>query len=87
LIAVGIAQEQSPPQFRSGVDLTRLELTVLDKRTRKPIAGLTADDFVVKVDGDVQRVATLAEVGAPPPTDAAAPGFVEAAHDVNRSNS
>jgi hypothetical protein len=37
-------------------DLTRVEITVLDKRTRKPITGLTAEDFVVTVSGDLQRV-------------------------------
>ena len=50
------------PKFRTGVDLTRVEITVLHKDTRKPIKGLTAEHFVIKVDGDVQRVATLAEV-------------------------
>ncbi|MEX2663212.1 MAG: hypothetical protein WD227_14880 [Vicinamibacterales bacterium] len=34
------------------------------------------------MDGDVQRVATLAEVTVPLAREAAAPGFVEAAHDV-----
>jgi hypothetical protein len=76
------AQQPPPPQFRTGIDLTRVEITVLHKDTRKPITGLTAEDFVIKVDGDVQRVATLAEVTVPTAGDVAAPGFVEAAHDV-----
>ena len=78
-----LAQQQQPsPKFRTGVDLTRVEITVLDKDTRKPIKGLTAEDFVIKVDGDVQRVATLAEVAVALPGEAPAPGIVEAAHDV-----
>jgi VWFA-related protein len=81
-VAAGAVQQQPTPQFRTGVDLTRVEITVLHKDTRKPIPGLTAEDFVIKVDGDVQRVATLAEVKVPSAREAAAPGFAEAAHDV-----
>jgi VWFA-related protein len=81
LVTVGTAQ-QDPPQFRTGIDLTRVEVTVLDKRTRKPITGLTADDFIVKVSGDVQRVATLAEVLVAGPAEPNAAAFTEAAHDV-----
>ena len=77
-----LAQQPPPPQFRTGVDLTRVEITVLHRDTRKPITGLTAEDFVITVDGDVQRVATLAEVTVPSTREAAAPGFMEAAHDV-----
>lgn len=32
---------QDVPQFRSGVELVRIETTVLDNRTRKPVRGLT----------------------------------------------
>jgi VWFA-related protein len=53
---------QQPPQFRAGVDLTRLEVTVLDRRTRLPVSGLTAADFTVTVSGREQPVATLVEV-------------------------
>jgi len=74
-------QQQVPPQFRTGVDLVRLELTVLDKRTRKPIKGLTADDFIVKVGGDVQRIATIAEV-TQPAQGVEQVAFAGAAHDV-----
>jgi len=76
------AQQQPPPKFRTGVDLTRVEIMVLHKDTRKPIKGLRPEDFVIKVDGDVQRVATLAEVAVALPGEAPAPGIVEAAHDV-----
>jgi VWFA-related protein len=64
------------------VDLMRLELTVLDKRTRKPIVGLTADDFFVKVGGKPQVIEAFEEVRV---TVRAAPlprAFAEAAPDV-----
>jgi len=73
---------QQPPRFTAGVDLMRLELTVLDKRTRKPITGLTADDFVVKVGGKQQVIEAFDEVRV---TGRAAPlprAFAEAATDV-----
>lgn len=81
-IAAVSAQQQTPPQFRAGVDVTRLEVTVLDKRTRAPITGLTAKDFVVKVNGRVQSVVSLAEVAVPGPARGTAPGMIEAARDV-----
>lgn len=73
---------QQPPRFTAGVDLMRLELTVLDKRTRKPITGLTADDFIVKVAGKPQVIEAFDEVRV---TGRAAPlprAFAEAATDV-----
>jgi VWFA-related protein len=73
---------QQPPRFTAGVDLMRLELTVLDKRTRKPITGLTADDFIVKVAGKEQVIEAFEEVrvtGRPAPLPRA---FTEAATDV-----
>lgn len=45
------------PTFRSGVDLIRLDVTVVQK-DGTPIADLDADDFEVKVDGKVRPVVT-----------------------------
>ncbi|GMV21693.1 MAG: hypothetical protein AMXMBFR57_16420 [Acidimicrobiia bacterium] len=82
-VVTASAQQQTPPQFRAGVAVTRLEVTVLDKRTRAPITGLSADDFVVKVNGRVQPVVSLAEVTVPGAAGNAAPGIVEATRDVS----
>jgi VWFA-related protein len=66
-------QALAPPQFRAGVEVMRVEMTVLDKRTRAPIRGLTAKDFVVKVNGVVQEVVAFSEVvTTPPATEGAA---------------
>jgi VWFA-related protein len=67
-----VAQSPQPPQFRAGVDLVHLDVSVLD-RNRHPVRGLTADDFVVFEDGTPQAVATFAAVEYPdavPPTTA-----------------
>jgi VWFA-related protein len=58
-------QETQLPQFKSGVEITRVEATVLDRRTRQPIRGLTIADFVVTVNGQPQEVVALTELVAP----------------------
>jgi len=58
-------QEASGPQttFRTGVDLIRLDVSVLDK-ARHPVRGLTADDFAVLENGKPQRIVAVTEVNA-----------------------
>src|SRR5258705_10530881 len=90
LLAVALAaplaaQQQPPPVFRSGAQLTVETVTVKDKAGR-PIEGLTANDFSITEDGvpqtisfvEFQRVQSAAEQpqAAPPP---AAPAPVPAA--------
>ena len=82
MVAAGIAQERSPTQFRTLTDISRLEVTVLDRRTRKPVTGLTAEDFIVKVGGDVQRIAAIAEVSADTSAAKTSDAFRQAAFDV-----
>jgi VWFA-related protein len=70
-----VAQQQAPaqpPRFKAGVEVMRIEMTVLDKRTRAPIRGLTAADFVVKVNGIAQEIVALSEVVTTPPAKEAA---------------
>ena len=56
--------QQPQPTFRTGIDLVRLEVTVLDEQ-RRPVRGLTAADFTVRVNGDNQRIEAVTEVVAP----------------------
>jgi VWFA-related protein len=49
--------------FRTGVDVIRLDVTVLDK-DRRPVRGLTANDFVIKENGRAQRLVAVTEVDA-----------------------
>ncbi len=52
------AQEPQPkPTFKSSVDLVPVDVNVLD-RTGRPVADLTAQDFSLKVDGKLRRIAT-----------------------------
>jgi VWFA-related protein len=85
LVAVGcavvlVAQEQ-PPRFRTGVDVVRLDVSVLD-RNRKPITGLTAKDFTVLVDDEPQKVVLLSEIEAAPPEKPTAAWMRDVAPDV-----
>jgi VWFA-related protein len=79
------AAQDPPPQFRTGVTVTRLDVTVLDRQTRKPVTGLMPDDFVVKVDGTIQPIVSLAEIAVPGAGTVTAPAFVEAAEEVTRN--
>lgn len=50
-----IAQQPDLPRFSSSVEVTSLDVSVFDDRGR-PVSDLSADDFVVKVDGAVRKV-------------------------------
>lgn len=79
------AQNQAPaqpPRFKAGVEVMRVELTVLDKQTREPIRGLTAADFVIKVNGQPQEVVAFSEVIIPGDARAGAQWTREAPRDV-----
>src|SRR5580692_2072272 len=56
------------PVFRVGVDVTQLDVSVLDK-DRKPIRGLTAADFTVTESGKAQTVVGVSEIALPGPDD------------------
>jgi len=71
---------QEPPRFRSSVEVTSLDVSVVDS-TGKPIANLAPDDFVVRIDGNARRVMTAEWVAlqpsgaAPPPVPVPPDGF------------
>ena len=56
LVLAGVAAASAQPVFRSGVDLVRFGVTVLDG-DGGPISTLTADDFRVVEEGAEQRIA------------------------------
>ena len=55
LVLAGAASASAQPVFRSGVDLVRFGVTVLDG-DGGPISALTADDFRVVEEGAEQRI-------------------------------
>src|SRR5689334_3814968 len=64
--AVLLAQAPSdpPPVFRSSTAVIPLQVSVLDHH-RHPVRGLTAADFIVRVDGKPVPVSTFSEVVLP----------------------
>ncbi len=72
-----VAPEAQPPQnptFRSGADVVRIDVSVLDKN-RVPVRGLTAADFSVREEGKPRPVVAVGEVVLPPasPTEVSEP--------------
>src|SRR5436190_15636558 len=53
------------PTFRAGVDVVYVDVAVLDGN-RKPVRGLTADDFIVKEDGKARQIVAFSAVSVPP---------------------
>jgi VWFA-related protein len=75
-------QPADPVQtFRTGVDLVRLDVSVLD-RNRRPIHGLRAEDFTVLENGKPQPVVAFAAVEIPSAPPAAAGWMGEVGSDV-----
>jgi len=71
VLAGGFVSAQSPqtsqtPTFRSTTSLVLVEVSVLAK-DGKPVPGLTADDFQVKLDGQVRpvRAVTYEQIATP----------------------
>ena len=58
LLALGTIRAQQPPTFKSGVDLIRLDVTVVDDQGH-PVDNLVPDDFEVRVNGTVRPVTAL----------------------------
>jgi VWFA-related protein len=70
-----------PPQFRSGVDLVHLDVSVLD-RHRRPVRGLAASDFTILEDGVPQEVTVFSAVDIDDPEPPAVEWMREVAPDV-----
>jgi VWFA-related protein len=63
LLAQGQPPQQQAPIFKSGVDVIRLDVTVIDK-DRKPVRGLLAENFTVLENGKPQRIVAVNEMAA-----------------------
>lgn len=56
-------QQQQPPVFTTGIDVIRLDVSVLDNK-RRPVRGLKASDFQVFEDGKKQTIVAVSEIDA-----------------------
>jgi VWFA-related protein len=71
--SVALLRAQQPaPAFKGGVSLITVDVTVLDKEGR-PVPGLTAADFQVKLNGKVQPIRALSYLEARTDTTDSAP--------------
>ncbi len=61
LRAQDAASDTQQPVFQSDVDLIEMDVSVLD-RDRRPIRGLTIDDFTVTEDGKPARIVAVSPV-------------------------
>lgn len=61
--AVGIAQDRPQPSFNSGVQVIRIDVSVLDGK-RQPVRGLQQSDFTVLEDGRPRPIRSFQAVDA-----------------------
>lgn len=66
------APTQGPPVFRVGVDVIRVDAVVTDDDGRM-VTDLTADDFEVRQDGELQQIVAARYVSIEAPPSAPAP--------------
>jgi VWFA-related protein len=65
----GDQEPQRPPTFRTGTNLVRVDVNVLDK-DGKPVRNLAAEDFELRENGEVQSISSFKLVEATgQPTD------------------
>src|SRR3954447_19008085 len=61
---VPLFAEDDPAVFKSDVAMTRVDAQVVD-RTGRPITGLQANDFVLRVDGKIQQIRNFGNENMP----------------------
>ncbi len=67
LAAAVVVAAQQQPTFRAGVDLTPVDVSVLNAKDRSPVRGLKAEDFTVLEDGRPQPIVVFTPVEVAPP--------------------
>jgi len=71
-LAAPVVDAQQPPRFRSSVEVTSVDVTVVGDRGR-PVSDLKAEEFIVRINGLPRRVVSAEWVPLATPEGAAAP--------------
>jgi VWFA-related protein len=79
------SSQARPPQFRSGIDLVQVDVSVLD-RDRRPVRGLTAQNFTILENGKPQGVAAFQAVDMPDELPPPTPWMRDVIPDVRRND-
>ena len=74
-----------PPQFRSGVDLVQVDVSVLDRK-RQPVRGLRQSEFTVLENGKEQPIYAFQPVDMPDELPPPTPWMREVLPDVRRND-
>jgi VWFA-related protein len=85
LAAVSLAQQapsQPLPQFRTGVEVIEVDVSVLD-RDRRPVRGLTAKDFTLLEEGRPQEIVSFTSIDVPEPEPVSTAWMRDIAPDVS----
>lgn len=82
LITTMAGQQPAPPRFQASVELTSIDVNVVDDRGR-PIANLVPADFVVRVDGQARRVVSAEWVSSGNAGDVKAAPLVPEGYSTN----
>jgi VWFA-related protein len=81
LLCVTTPGASQPPQFRSGIELVEVDVSVLDKN-RRPVRGLTKFDFMVLEDDRPQEIVSAIEIGVSDPVETPTAWMRDVAPDV-----
>lgn len=78
LALAAVSQDPQPPKstFKSTVDLVPVDVSVVDRNGR-PVSDLSAQDFILAVDGKPRRIASAQYIAVERATDTEAPKPLE----------
>lgn len=79
------AEQTRPPQFRSGIDLVQVDVSVLD-RERRPVRGIAQSEFTVLENGKPQEIVAFQAVDMPDALPPPTPWMREVQPDVRRND-
>ena len=79
------AGQTRPPQFRSGIDIVQVDVSVLD-RDRRPVRGIAASEFTILENGKPQEVAAFQAVDMPDALPPPTPWMRDVQPDVRRND-